>query len=496
MALPPFPPTIASTSPDASSEFAESVASSVYKPNPAIQQALRLQRLPLADRSDYVWYLALALLPVDGTVLGWYMPFWTPISPWLFILYAALNWRLLPLVYRRFRVWFLLPVCLIILSMTGWVTVAFHLLSTLNSLMGIVGAIACLASLMIAVNVKHLDWRRMIHIVLVAYWCAFAVGVAQFLAIRFDIAFVRSWFSHLMSREYITASSAWGGSRPQFLFAEPSYIGMHLYGVLLPLMWLMRGRDSIYYVRLRDLIVTFAIGAIVTGAGVRIIVDSGIALVIVLVESTDFHDRKQTKRMWTSFGAMAVAGVAVALANDRIRSILLHGPVHGDNSLSARLSQAITPIMGLIQHPINLLLGFGAGNVAEANRLGTVAAYPILNGPDATVPWWVWHNWTPYGAFTMSAYVSFLVEFGVIGCALLVAVTIRFVDECSENANVIGAANGQSVSVTQSSAWDQTTICWLILVSYLYIQFEGYAFYALPLFLWAVRTRTIHYRSY
>lgn len=45
----------------------------------------------IRDRSDIVVILALALLPVDGTVLGIYAPFWTPISPWLFLLYTAMN---------------------------------------------------------------------------------------------------------------------------------------------------------------------------------------------------------------------------------------------------------------------------------------------------------------------------------------------------------------------------------------------------------------------
>ena len=58
-----------------------------------------------------------------------------------------------------------------------------------------------------------------------------------------------------------------GGGHPQFLFAEPSYIGMHLFGVLLPLMWLMRG----YAKRLRNLIVVYAIGAVLMQAGTRIV---------------------------------------------------------------------------------------------------------------------------------------------------------------------------------------------------------------------------------
>ena len=70
----------------------------------------------LQDRSDLVLVAAVALLPVDGTALGIYAPFWTPISPWLFLLYALLNRRYLPTVYHRFRPFFWLPVLLMVLS--------------------------------------------------------------------------------------------------------------------------------------------------------------------------------------------------------------------------------------------------------------------------------------------------------------------------------------------------------------------------------------------
>ena len=67
----------------------------------------------------------------------------------------------------------------------------------------------------------------------------------------------------------------------------------------------------------------------------------------------------------------------------------------------------------------------------------------------------------------MSAWTSFLVEFGIIGLGLLCAMVLRH--------------------VARTAGWHKTAICWLILVGYLYIQFEGYAFYALPLLVWGLR---------
>jgi hypothetical protein len=42
------------------------------------------------------------------------------------------------------------------------------------------------------------------------------------------------------------------------------------------------------------------------------------------------------------------------------------------------------------------------------------------------------------------------------------------------------------VHVTKHHAWNRTTVCWLVLTAYLYIQFESYAFYALWLLVFAV----------
>ena len=145
---------------------------------------------------------------------------------------------------------------------------------------------------------KQLDWRRLMHILIAVYWAALAVGVVQWLAIHLDVECVVGYFKHLMARQYIDDDSIWGGGRPQFLFAEPSYIGMHLFGVLLPLMWMMRGRDTVYVRRLRELIATFAVMAVLMGAGTRIVLDALVALAIVVVERTHWREFASASAAW------------------------------------------------------------------------------------------------------------------------------------------------------------------------------------------------------
>lgn len=421
----------------------------------------------VTDRSDWVLAAAVALLPVDGTVLGIYAPFWTPISPWLFLLYTAMNRKRLPAVYHRFRMFFWLPAVLAAVSVAGWTAFGFHLIAAAESLLGVVGALACLTALDIAITQKRMDWRRLLHILIAAYWFAFAIGVVQWLAIHMDVQCVDDYFASLMARQYINADSPWGGERPQFLFAEPSYIGMHLYGVLLPLMWLMRRRDTVYAKRLRELIVVFAVGSIIMGAGTRIVLDSIVALAVVIVERTRWRDLDMRRHgVLALLGTLALGAVSLVF-NDRLSAIATHG-MTGDGSFFARIYQSLGPLMGLVQHPWTLVTGFGAGNIADATHLGASDAVGLLQrfgaDGDGAAAWYA--GVTHENMFTMSAWTSYLVEFGLIGVIMLCAMVVRH--------------------IARTTGWHKTMVCWLMLVVYLYVQFEGYAFYALPLMIWAV----------
>ena len=203
-------------------------------------------RLIIIDKYDYIFYAALALLPVDGTVIGIRMPYWSPISPILFLLlrlsqlatftYSSTTIPRL-LCYSRLRCYSPCP-------LFAWSTYHFRLITTITTALGILGFLSCLLSLHIAFSIKKLSTSFAASIIGAAYWVAFVVGAIEFLALRLDIHSLRSYFAHLMLRPY---------NRPQFLFAEPSYIGMHVFGVLLPTYWMTKNK------RLRTLVFTFII---------------------------------------------------------------------------------------------------------------------------------------------------------------------------------------------------------------------------------------------
>ncbi|TPF91812.1 hypothetical protein BW14_11300 [Bifidobacterium sp. UTBIF-68] len=421
------------------------------------------------DRSDYLFFAALLALPMDGTVLGFFQPFWTPLSPWLLVLYCLANPRLLRQTLHRYAPFMMLSVVLVVLSMPGWAAFGLHNNAVVMSLTGVIAVPATLCALDIAYVHKRLSWQESVRAIIAVYWFAFAIGIVQWLSITLRLGSVQGYFSHLMYRSYIIAGSAWGmsGARPQFLFAEPSYIGMHLFGILLPLFWFMRIRDRIFASRLRHLIIVFAVGSVLMGSGTRIVLDSLVALIAVIVMETHWRNRNDRRTgVLQLIGTLALAVVCV-MANSRLDSIL-HNGMEGDGSFFARIWQSLAPLCGLVRHPWALLTGYGAGNIAEATHNGADWSAAILRfvhtDPTGALSWY--RSINADTVWTMSAYTNFLTEFGLIGFALFLTIAFGFIHRYHR--------------------WNKLTIVWLLLVMYLYVQFEGYAFAAIPLMIWAL----------
>ena len=112
-----------------------------------------LRFLATQDRNVIWLLLGIALLPVDGTTLGLYAPFWSPISPALFAVYCLCNWRQLHIVAVKYPPMFLLPVACIILSIPGWLRFGIHFNAAFMSLTGLLGMLATLGALVIAFHI-------------------------------------------------------------------------------------------------------------------------------------------------------------------------------------------------------------------------------------------------------------------------------------------------------------------------------------------------------
>lgn len=408
----------------------------------------------IVDSSDLLFYAALMLLPVDGTVAGVALPYWTPLSPWFFLAYALVNFRRLRVCIHRYLPVVLLPILLLVISVYGWTTVGFHGVAALKSFGSVILGVACLASLEIAVKSKRLPCKPMVTVLVAAYALAFLVGVVQWSGRYWQVEGIKQFFAHLMYRDY-----AW--QRPQFLFAEPSYIGMHLFGVLLPVYWLTH--DS----RLAVLIPVFALGSVGMGAGTRIIVDTVVAGLLWLMASVNFKRRGGTLGAAAAIALIAASGVAAVVVDPRLNKLASDGLLRGDASVSSRIFHMLAPAWAWKQDMWHTLFGWGAGNIAMAEKAGYQGAIHWYESSGGLInPEISGLANPPADTFTMSGYTSFITEFGLVMALLVVALII--------------------VGVAVHRAWSRRMVCWLVLVAYLYVQFEAYAFYALPLLVWGI----------
>ncbi len=165
-------------------------------------------RFLASQERNVIWLLlAIAFLPVDGTTLGLYAPFWSPISPALFAVYCLCNWRQLRIVANRYLPMFLLPVACIILSIPGWLKFGIHLNAAFMSITGLLGVLATLGAIALAFDIKRIPWRTPLRILIASYWFSFGVGVVQWLSIHLRIKTLTDYFAHLMYRQYINESS-------------------------------------------------------------------------------------------------------------------------------------------------------------------------------------------------------------------------------------------------------------------------------------------------
>lgn len=417
------------------------------------------------DARNIVMYAALALLPVDGLSFGFQMPYWSPFSPLLFLLYACLNWRRARIALRAYPAVLPFLLALMGVSVFGWATVGVNAVYLTRTVVALACAAATLISLHIAFTQHVMDRNRALTTVIAAYTAAFLVGVFTWLGQPDHLDW--SWSYRTLSEWYLRQYFI---VRPQFLFAEPSYIGMHVFGVLLPLYWMTRDR------RLTTLIIVFTLGSILMGAGVRILLDTAVAGILCAIAAIPWKRVARSKRALAATITVAIllcaGGTAALLTNRRIRSLAEHGILSGDPSMSARIFRSLAPLEGLLRDLPHTLLGYGAGNIGAAITAGYDQALILYTNLGGTLTGEIAELRLPFGptanragnVFTMSAYASFATEFGLPMLVIAAALILRH--------------------ITTHHAWSKPVVCWLILLAYLYTQFEAYAFYALPLLIW------------
>lgn len=157
------------------------------------------------------------------------------------------------------------------------------------------------------------------------------------------------------------------------------------------------------------------------GAGARIVIDVVVAGLLWLITSLNFKRRGAMLAAVSGIAFAALAGIAAVFLDPRLNKLASDGLLKGDGSMSARIFHMLAQAWSWKHDWWHTLFGWGAGNISSAVRTGYRGArqwYDAHGGLTNTEINRLVHP--SVDTFTMSGYVSFVTEFGLLVMLVLV----------------------------------------------------------------------------
>jgi len=397
---------------------------------------------------NIIFEIGLCLLPFENLYIA-PSAGWASITPIIFLVYALLNYKYSIKSIYKYRYIFLFVSLGILLSVINYLFVGIEIKNLINATISLGLGLINLISIDVYFRQKKNNINNCVKYLLVVYGISIAIGWIQFLTVKFDIDFLKTFFMIVEKRSYIEFN------RIQFTFTEPSFIGMHLFGILLPIFFYTKKKSII------ALITVFAISAIIFSSGVRILID--IAAIIIICYFIFFIKNIKNKSVIiTTILMIMIAIISVVTlynTNYRVRNIINKG-IYADGSLASRYFRINASIKGYINDG-RILTGYGLGNSLMPIRSGYNEAMQeyksnfLREMKELANP-----NFTS-DSVSYCLYIRIISEFGVIFFVIVIA----YLYKLSRKSNNIYLRN----------------YIWILL--YIYLQFESYAFYTIWLYI-------------
>ena len=397
--------------------------------------------------SELVFYLGVFFLPFENF---FFAPSngWAAITPVILAIYALLNYKILfktILELRRILGFFIVAV--ILGSITAF-ALNVNTIDYINAFIPLgLGAISLLSFYIFYSKKK--DLKTVINLIVISYALCAVVGFFEYLAIETDNTAFMEWLAKFFKRDYLTTNS-----RVQFFFTEPSFIGMHLFGILLPLYWLSRRKDLLFIIGL------FCFEAVAFNSGIRVLVDIAVVATIYFIYLLFIH--KKAKFIPLIVLIFALGFNHIYTNNSRFQKIV-DGGIYSDGSFASRYFRVQASLIGYSKTPGQALIGYGLGNSIYPIHKGYEEAREVYDSSyvrevdDLDNKSVTFHD----DSVSYSLYTRMISEFGLV----LTIVAIAYL-----------------VDITRKSRLPQRWLYFAIIM-YIYIQFESLGFYALWLFV-------------
>lgn len=398
--------------------------------------------------SELIFYIAVFCLPFENF---FFAPSagWAAISPVILALYIILNYKhaIKGLVKLR-KILFFFIFAVVLGSITAFIN-NVGVIDFINSFVPLgLGAVSLL-SFWTFYNKKK-DLSIVINLIVIAYAICLMIGFIEYLTLKFNNIAMKEWLISIMKRDYL----AEGRGRVQFFFTEPSFIGMHLFGILLPMYWLSRRKDLLFVLAL------FLFAAIFFNSGVRVFIDIIVVAAIYFAYLLIIHKKAKFIPL-----VLLILGLGFTYAynnNVRIKKIVDTG-IYSDGSLSARYFRMQSSVIGYSKAPVQTLFGFGMGNAIKPIHLGYDEARETYKSTYLREVDALDKDKTDFhdDSVAYSLYIRFISEYGLILTIVAIVYLIR---------------------ITKDSRLPQRWLYFAVIL-YIYVQFESLGFYALWIFI-------------
>lgn len=395
--------------------------------------------------SNVIFEIAIALLPFENF---FFAPSsgWATITPIILALYIVFNLKIFFQEIVKFKKTMLLLAIGVVFTLINYIFVTPVISNIINAIISLGLGLVCLFSFDIYYIKNKKDIKKIVNILFISYLISLIFGIIEFITIKANITIIKDAFNVLFKRDYIQYG------RVQYFFTEPSFIGMHIFGILLPIYWISKERKMLY------LIIAFIISTIAFNCGVRILLDIAVVGTILL-----FAYLARNKKYKYIIGIPIIMVILVTFLynyNYRIKEICDKG-IYADGSLATRYFRIQASVIGYTRKPIHALFGYGIGNSIVPLREGYEEALKTYKSSYIDEVKGLGDLSYTDDSVSYCFYIRFISEYGII-------LIIAFVYEI--------------IRLTQESVF-KYKYSYLLIIAYLYLQFESYAFYALWLFV-------------
>lgn len=395
--------------------------------------------------------LGLFLIPFDNLFFA-PVSGWATIAPFAFFLYVLFRFNKIGKVLAKEKnvlVFIIVIFCLqFIMQLLNGINISTFIDACGTFILGLVFYLA----MILRYEVLKKDFNKDAKVLYIAYVVSFIYGLIRLLALKVFNGLIPI-FEVIEKRTY---------DRLAFSFTEPSFIGMHIFGVLLLYTYFVS--DIKMAKKMIKLGCLFLIVAVLGESGTRCIVDivafMGLFFLKIII--------KERKRIFRNL-VVIISGMGIFKLlvdkSSRLQRIIEGGlnfkTFNLDASLASRWFRINAAIRGFVKRPFNIFMGYGMGNMN----------IPLNDGYDEALK--------DYG----NAYI---LEIETLKNATkvdsLFCMPIKLISDFGLIATIF-----MVIYFLYKAIKKHVDIFVVFMTMWLYIQFDSYAFYSMWLLLYLVR---------